>query len=135
MASVLVIDPDEGICATMRLLLEDAGYAVATTARPDRAFERLRSSPECMVVLFDAGVPRVSQGQVTALAAVNDPRLRRHSYICMTTSSALMHPDLHTMLVTLGVPIIEKPFDLDAMLTAVDQAARAAVARPECRPQ
>jgi DNA-binding NtrC family response regulator len=130
MAQVLVIDADDGICATLRLLLEDAGYLVATTARPELALARLQTSPERLVVLFDAGMPRVSEGRVTALAAVDDPLLRRHTYICMTTSMSLMHPDLHAALVSLGVPIIEKPFDLDAMLAAVDQAARLATTLP-----
>jgi DNA-binding NtrC family response regulator len=130
MAQVLIIDADDGICATLRLLLEDAGYTLTTTARPELALEQLRTSPERLVVLFDAGMPRVSEGRITALAAVDDPLLRRHTYICMTTSMALMHPDLQAALISLGVPILEKPFDLDEMLATVEQAARLAMMLP-----
>ncbi len=126
MAQVLVIDADDALRATLTFLLEDAGHMVTATAIPELALEQLRTAPECMVVLFDAGVPRVSDGRVTALASVDDPLLRRHTFICMTTSAALMHPDLHQILTILAVPIIEKPFDLDALLMMVDQAASTA---------
>jgi DNA-binding NtrC family response regulator len=123
MAQVLVIDADEAIRATLGFLLEDDGHTVITTAGPEFALEHLRTSSTPMVVLFDAGAPRVSGGHVTALAMVDDPLLRRHAYICMTTSAALMLPDLHKALISLAVPILEKPFDLDALLALVGQAA------------
>jgi DNA-binding NtrC family response regulator len=119
---VLVIDADDFIREALRTLLEDAGLAAATTTSPAHALEHLRAAAERMVVLFDAGMPRVSDGQVTALASIDDALLRRHEYICMTTSVALMHPDLRQALDSLAVPIIEKPFDLDDLLTAVRQA-------------
>jgi CheY-like chemotaxis protein len=135
MSQVLVIDADIALRTTLGLLLEDAGYAVTATASPATALEHLRTSGDAMVVLFDAGVPRVSEGQVTALAMTDDPRLRRHAYICMTTSLALMHPDLHQVLSSLAVPIIEKPFEVDALLAMVGEAAGAAGGPPPHLPQ
>jgi CheY-like chemotaxis protein len=123
MAQILVIDADDGIRVTLRLLLEDAGYMVMTTCSPERGLELLRTAPEPMIVLFDSGMPRLDDGQVTALAMANDDILRRHAYICLTTHAALIHPDLYHVLLSLAVPIIEKPFDLDALLVAVSQAA------------
>lgn len=122
MSHVLVIDNDDAIRETLRLALEDEGYAVSTTCCPADAMELLLTSADRMVVLFDAGVPRVSDGQVSALASLEDPLLRRHAYICMTTSAVLMHPDLHGALSTLAVPIIEKPFDADTLVAAVREA-------------
>ncbi len=123
MAQVLVIDEDAAIRATLGFLLEDGGHTVTTTGSPAAALERLVTCAERVVVLFDAGAPRVSNGQITALAMADDERLRRHAYICMSTSAALIHPDLRQVLISLNVPIIEKPFDLDTLLIMVDQAA------------
>jgi DNA-binding NtrC family response regulator len=123
MAQILVIDADYGVRAMLRLLLEDAGYTVMTTCSPERGMAVLRTAPESMVVLFDSGIPRVQDGRVTALAMANEDTLRRHAYICLTTHAALIHPDLYQALLSLAVPIVEKPFDLDALLVAVSQAA------------
>lgn len=129
MAQVLVIEADEAIRAALGSFLEDAGYSVVTTPNPDVAMQLLRSASGRMIVLFDTGVPRVSEGKVTALTSIDDEQLSRHAYICMTTSAALMHPDLHATLVSLSVPIVEKPFDLDALLRTVDQAAHTVAAQ------
>lgn len=123
MVQVLVIDADEGIRDALRLVLEGEGYIVSATCCPDDAMEMLCASPERMVVLFDAGVPRVSDGRVAALASLSDPLVRRHAYICMTTSQALLPADLHEALAALAVPIIQKPFDIDDVLVAVSAAA------------
>ena len=119
-----MIDADDGVLAMLRLLLEDDGCTVMTTCGPQRGMETLRTASESMVVLFDSGMPRVQDGQVTALAMASEETLRRHTSICLTTHAALIHPDLFQALLSLAVPIIEKPFDLDALLVAVSQAAR-----------
>jgi DNA-binding NtrC family response regulator len=123
MAALLVIDPDDAIRESLRDLLETAGYSLSETASPDAALDMLRMNPERMVVLFDAGVPRLSDGAVTALAHATDPRLLRHAYICMTTSHGQLHADLDAELARLSVPIIEKPFDNDELLELVRCAA------------
>jgi CheY-like chemotaxis protein len=123
MARVLVIDAAEAIRDALRLVLEGEGYAVTTTSCPDDAMDLLRASAARMVVLFDAGIPRVSDGRVVALASLDDPLVRRHTYICMTTSEALLPADLHAALVALAVPIIQKPFDIEVVLVAVKVAA------------
>jgi len=122
MAQVLVIDGDDTLRETFHLLLEDDGHTVTTIASPADALDLLRTSPDCLVVLFDTGVPRLSNGQITALASMDDPILRRHAYICTTTGEAFMHPDLRAVLIMLAVPIIEKPFAIDDLLMAVNQA-------------
>src|SRR5579862_1352790 len=119
MVPVLVIDADEAICDALRLVLEGEGYPITAICCPDDAMYLLRVSPGPIVVLFDAGVPRVSDGRVTALASMSDPLVRRHAYICMTTGEALMPADLHAALVGLAVPIIQKPFDIEHVLVVV----------------
>jgi len=133
MVRVLIIDTDEAIRDALRLVLEGDGYPVTATCCPDDAMELLRDSPDPVVVLFDAGVPRVSDGRVTALASMSDPLVRRHAYICMTTGEALMPTDLHEALVALAVPIIQKPFDIDQVLVAVKSAANGILTTPDAR--
>lgn len=123
MAGIVVIDADNSVRQALSLVLEEAGYAVSATGEPAIALQLLESAPAPLVVLFDAGVPRISDGKITALIRREDPLLRRHAYICMSTSPGFMHPDLHQALRDLAVPIIAKPFDVDRMLTVVRQVA------------
>jgi DNA-binding NtrC family response regulator len=128
MAQVLVIERDEGIRAALCALLELDGHAVTVMENPASAIERLLTCAKHMVVLFDAGVPGVRDGQLIALASAADARLLRHAYICMTTVPAKIHPDLQSSLTRQLVPILTKPFDIDRVLALVAQQEETAVA-------
>lgn len=123
MSGVVVIDTDESVRQAIALVLEEAGYVVSATGEPATALRLLETAPEPLVVLFDAGVPRMSDGKITALIRREEPLFRRHAYICMSTSPGFIHPDLLQALKDLAVPIIAKPFDLDEMLALVRYAA------------
>ncbi|HEV7126733.1 MAG TPA: response regulator [Ktedonobacterales bacterium] len=124
MVQLLVIDRDDAIRETLVNLFEDAGYAVVAAASAAAALAFLRSHPDRVVVLFDAGVPgRESDGFFSAVAA-NGELARRHAYLCMTTNQEKLPPDLRAMLRSWAIPILSKPFDIESLLTAVAEAAQ-----------
>ncbi|MGZ3674057.1 MAG: response regulator, partial [Ktedonobacterales bacterium] len=57
MAWVLVVDDDEPTRETLRVMLEDAGYAVAEAPDGQAALEMLRSTPYHAIVVFDLLMP------------------------------------------------------------------------------
>jgi DNA-binding NtrC family response regulator len=125
MARVLIIDTEDDIRESLRLVLEleQGAYTVIDTSDPEFALQVLLTAPEAVVVLFDAGIPRTYNDDLAALLNTTDKRLLRHAYICMTTSLDQMFPELHAVLLARSVPIIAKPFEIDLLLATVAQAA------------
>jgi two-component system, NtrC family, response regulator HydG len=121
MARVLIVDDDDGIRTSVRELLEAEGYEVADASDGEVALDRLRSQTERMVVLLDMVMPRMDGVEVLRVIA-DEPRLvERHAYILFTVS-----PERHLpadLLARLSVPVVEKPFDVDALLDVVARSA------------
>jgi len=132
MAPILVVDDDDAIRETLRLLLEDAGYEVAEAGDGIGALRILRASSRPMVVLLDLMMPRLNGYQVLAAVAADAHLLRTHAYIMVTASPRARRFTLERLGHQMSVPCMEKPFDLDDLLALVEQAAtrvnRAAIA-------
>ncbi len=125
MAQVLVVDDDELIRRTMRLVLHDAGHLVLEVGDGEAALRALNSSADRLVVVLDLVMPKL--GGIGVLEAVDaDPVLaRRHAYI-LTTAYPQQLPPLAVadMLHRLSVPILNKPFDMPLLLGAINVAAQ-----------
>lgn len=124
-ATVLVVDDNQDIRETIRLALEEEGYAVLEAGDGSSALDILRESPLRLVVLLDHIMPGVDG--IAALDIIGrDERLaRRHAYLMMTANSAIESPEIVAPGVELEVPLVTKPFDIDDLLGAVEQAAAA----------
>ncbi len=119
---ILIVDDDEAIRETLRFLLEDAGYEVEEAEDGVAALARLRASARPMVVLLDLMMPRMNGDQVLA-AVANEPTLRTfHVYIMVTASSRARLVTVGRLGARMTVPCVEKPFDLDDLLSAVARA-------------
>lgn len=119
MTHVLVLDGDEAIRASLRLLLEETGYTVVEAPDGRTALDLLSASPDCVVVLFDL-VPVSPTGMQFLTQAAQLPQ--RHSYICMTTSP-LLSVQAQELLARLVAPVLTKPFDVDHLLEIVHQGS------------
>lgn len=119
MPRVLVVDNDDGIRETARVLLEDVGYDVVEAPDGEAALQALLDSPEPLVVLLDIVMPRIDGIDVLRQARRNG-RLSRHAFVVWTASRVEIPADL---LSALRVPLVHKPFDLDELLAIVSQAA------------
>lgn len=119
MTHVLVLDGDEAIRASLRLLLEETGYTVIEAPDGKSALNVLSASPDCVVVLFDL-VPVSPAGMQFLTRAAQLPQ--HHSYICMTTSPTLSQ-QTQELLARLVAPVLTKPFDVDHLLEVVHQGS------------
>jgi len=121
-ACVLVVDDDEAIRDTLRLVLEDAGYRVEGVADGATALNRMRTATEHYIVLLDFIMPGMD-GKAVLAAVANDMQIAtRHVYILVTAAQARLTADVESLLARLNVPILGKPFDLDTLLNMVSEA-------------
>ena len=122
--TVLVVDDDEPTRQAVRVLLEDAGYTVVEAADGIECLEILRRQREHCVVIVDMVMPRLDGAGVVRAVAL-DRKLRRKTALILLTATRLsLQLTLSRMLTTLSTPIILKPFDIDVLLEAVEQAAK-----------
>jgi CheY-like chemotaxis protein len=124
MARVLVVDDDEEIRHTLRLLLEDADHEVLESPTGADALERLRQ-PGTLVVLLDLLMPRIDGVEVLRQVAEDQDLLARHAYIVVTADSRTLLTAAQPLVEAVGAAVIQKPFDVDTLLAAVDRAAEA----------
>lgn len=124
MTWVLIVDDDESIRESVRLILEDSGYGVLEATDGVMALNILRATPHSMIVLLDLMMPRLDGAGVLA-AVADDPRLAtRHAYILMTAGRRTVRSlPLVKLLTELSIPVLPKPFELDAILDLVAQGA------------
>lgn len=119
MAWVLVVDDDEPTRETLRVMLEDAGYAVAEAPDGQAALEMLRSTPYHAIVLFDLLMP-VLDGIGFLRAVKDDKRLaERHGYILLTANRQTLKPDSEELIASLSVKMVQKPFNMDPLLELI----------------
>ena len=122
MPVVLVVEDDAEIRATLRMALEDDGYAVLEAHNGEAALAQLRENAAPMVVLLDLVLPLRSGASVLEAVAMDADLASRHAYILLTAADQSFQPPFTYVLKQLQVPVIHKPFDLDTLLSTVTQA-------------
>jgi CheY-like chemotaxis protein len=128
MTHLFVVDDDPGIRLVLRSALEEHGYVVSEAGDGLTALERLRASPWPLVVLLDHKMPRLDGSGVLGTVAGDRVLAQRHRYVLVTASAQTLPLALGTLLASLGVPLVQKPFDLDALLDLVAHLAQEAPA-------
>jgi CheY-like chemotaxis protein len=124
MARVLVVDDEQDIRDALRFILEDAGHEVLEATDGENALQVLRASQSSLVVVLDLLMPRLS-GIDVLQQVIADPHMKdRHAYLLMTADNALLRQQADTLLAQVSAQVIGKPFDIDALLNMIDQAAR-----------
>lgn len=120
---VLVVDDDAAIRGALKWVLEDAGYRVTEARDGRQALRWLRACPERAVVLLDLMMPELDGVGVLAAIARDECLAERHAYV-MITAAQTLPKGLDTILSQLDIPVISKPFDIDALLDIVADAGR-----------
>lgn len=122
--TVLIVDDDLEIRATLRMLFEDADYPVVEAKDGEAALDELRSYPQRLVVLIDRMMPRLD-GMGLLRVVLDDPQLqKRHAYLYMTARHDPPPPEDAQLLATHRIPVVTKPYHLDALLLVVSEAAQ-----------
>lgn len=123
MVRTLVVDDDQDTREVLRLMLEDAGYTVTEATDGLQTLAALQSSDAPLVVLLDLDLPRLD-GVAVLRAVADDARLAaRHAFILMTAVSHSRYAVADEVCAKLSVPLVLKPFQLDALLSTVATAA------------
>lgn len=119
--TVLVIEDDDDIRESLRLILEDEGYRVLDAADGAIGLTALETCPHALVVLVDYRMPRMDG--ITMLGEVSrQGHLAQHVYLLVTANYDQLPPGSADLLRSLAVGMVRKPFDLDVLLHAVAQA-------------
>jgi two-component system, OmpR family, response regulator len=124
MAHIVVVDDDPGIRTVLRRALEEQGHAVSEAGDGLTALERLHTSPWPLVVLLDCKMPYLDGAGVLGTLAGDGALAQRHRYVLMTAGAQTLPLALGTLLVRLGVPLVQKPFDLEEVLDIVAHLAQ-----------
>lgn len=124
MSHILIVDDDEGIRETIRLVLEDTNHHVIEVSDGEQALHLLRESAVPLVVLLDLVMPKVNG--IEFLNIVNaDPRLKAfHSIVLMTANSANLLQEVGPLLQEMHIEVIAKPFDIDSLLETVERVSQ-----------
>lgn len=119
---VLVVDDDWAIRESLRLMLEDEGYAVTEARDGVEALDAIRVAADPRVVLLDLMMPRMSGEEVLA-DVLRDPQLHmRVAFIVISADPGRITPALRRQLAALSVPILGKPLEIDDVLAQVASA-------------
>ena len=123
MAHVFIVDDDPGIRAVLRSALEAESHVVTEAADGVSALDGLRASPCPLVVLLDLRIPRLDGAGVLGTVAREQALAQRHHFVLLTANPLPLPPALGTLLVSLKVPLVSKPFDVDTLLGMVARLA------------
>jgi CheY-like chemotaxis protein len=120
---VLLVDDDEAIRETLRLILEEEGYAVIEAPDGVVALDVLRALTYPVVVISNHNMPRLDGPGLFNFILADPALAARHVYLYMTAGNRVIPPTFASQLEELNAPVLRKPFDLDTFLAAVAQAA------------
>lgn len=116
--TILVVDDELSIRETLRDLLEDEGYSVLTASNGQEGLNQLsRVHPD--VVLCDVMMPGID-GREMCKRMTNNPAYQSIPIVLMSAVNTIpRNIDCNYKA------FLEKPFDLDEVLTIVEQLIRA----------
>ncbi|GAB4260982.1 sigma-54-dependent transcriptional regulator [Deferrisoma sp.] len=117
--TILVVDDEEAILATLRGALEDEGYEVASAGSGEEALDGLDAAdPD--VVLLDVWLPGIDGVEVLQKLRERDPDLP----VIMMSGHATIETAVKAT--KLGAyDFIEKPLNLDRLLLTIEHAVKA----------
>lgn len=122
--AVLLVDDDQDIRTTYRLIIEDAGYDVLQAQDGMQALDILHAQPAPLIVLTNHHMPRLD-GPGLLRQVLEDPALvAGHVYVYMTAGSRDLSPALDQVLAALHAPALFKPIRGQTLLAALADATR-----------
>ncbi len=111
---ILIVDDDPDILAAGRMVLECAGYQVATATNGTEALARLRGEPAPCLILLDLMMP-VMNGWEFRDEQTRDPRLSAIPVVIMTGAGRAVSAEA-----PIGAAgLLEKPVALSTLLSTV----------------
>jgi len=124
---VLIVDDNDDIRLSLRMVLEDADYLVSEAADGQAALDILIENDEPLLIVLDHHMPRMN-GPELLQHIDQHPALARHrAFIFM---SAVHDPmaDIAPLFARLPLSILQKPFDITDVTDLVGRLAEAIAA-------
>jgi two-component system chemotaxis response regulator CheY len=119
----LIVDDDPAIRLLLRTALEGDGHCVRDVPDGMQALERLRASAVPLIVLLDWHMPQLD-GRGVLRAVTAEPQLAAmHRFVLVTADDGQRDGESAALLRELQVPVIPKPFDLQAVLDVIAEIA------------
>jgi DNA-binding response OmpR family regulator len=121
MSTVLIVEDDQEIRELIGDILSLEGFTVHSMARLPHGLDRIRKI-EPDVIVLDLGLPGI--GGIEMMRIIKqDPKLGSVPIvICSGAVDTLQHH--REELKQLGIPVVQKPFHLEQLLTAVRNPVR-----------
>lgn len=120
---VLIVDDDADIREMIHYALEEEGYEVLEAGDGDTTLRLLRESEEPLVVLLDLELPKRDGADVLRCVS-QEPRLKQFHAIILMSASYRLPLWLEQLMQSLGVPSLQKPFDISDLLNIVQLQGR-----------
>lgn len=120
---VLIVDDDAAIRQTLRAALEDEDYTVLEAGNGLAALGILRESVEPLVTLLDLRMPVMDGMRLLRTIEADEALAPRHRFLVVTANQDTITAEGHALLDRFAAPVIAKPFELDELLSAVEDAA------------
>ncbi|GIW00228.1 ATP-binding protein [Roseiflexus sp.] len=116
---LLIVDDEQHMCDVCSRTLQRAGYDVMATIDPHVAIAALDSGQQFDLLLTDIKMPTMSGLDLAQIAREKDPEI---AIIIMTGYASL--ENLHQSVRRGVADFLSKPFELEQLRLAVDQALR-----------
>jgi two-component system response regulator GlrR len=117
----MIIDDDDDLRAALQMIMSAQGYEVSAYGNARRALGALQHERKPFLILLDLMMADMSGWEFRA-AQLEDPQLALIPVVVLTAVSSLGE----RVQALSGIEIMEKPFDLDALLATVGRYAAAA---------
>lgn len=122
--SILVVDDDPDIRTLVRLIVEEDGYPVIEAADGRAALDVLRARPmTAFVVILDYRMPRMDGWELLRILTSDAALFQRHAVVLLTANGAHLPADFRRLLAQHAIPIVDKPFQVEALSELVKRAA------------
>ncbi|GHO92213.1 hypothetical protein KSF_022610 [Reticulibacter mediterranei] len=117
---ILVINDTQEILEMFRMLLEDEGYEVILSSFPMQKIQEVEQiNPQLIILDFIFGERKLGW-QMLQLLKMQRSTASIPIIICTAAESAVR--DQEGYLVSQGIQIVYKPFDIDVLLLAIRRA-------------
>jgi two-component system, OmpR family, phosphate regulon response regulator PhoB len=121
---VLIVDDDGPTRDILRVVLEEEGYPVADADTIANALAYLHAATTGHVVLLDWVMGNGDSGALLRRVE-HDAALRRHCYVLLTAVvlDFFLEEEQQHLIDAHCIEVVEKPFDLTALLDTLSRAA------------
>ena len=122
MARVCIIEGDEPTREVVRYLLADEGFEVVEASNGLQGKTLLEAAPDRLIVLLDHRLPVIDGCNLLEIVAQDEALRARHTFLMMAASPRHAVDDCGEALSDLDVPLVPKPFSIDELVEAVQEA-------------